>query len=65
MCSFILFVFRWFFEKLAASGVRCPFAGAVCYADDIVLLESCASALRILLKICSLYASTHGLSFNP
>ena len=46
-------------EKLAASGVGCHwgclFAGAVCYADDIVLLAPSASALR----------STHGLSFNP
>ena len=38
--------------------------GAVCYADDIVLLAPCPSALRILLNICSSYASTHGLRFN-
>ena len=56
-------------EKLAASGVGCHwsclFAGAVCYFVYIVLLAPCASALRTLLKICSSYASTHGLSFNP
>ena len=44
-------------QKLADSGVGCHwghlFAGAVCYADDIVLLAPCPSALRILLNICS------------
>ena len=55
-------------QKLADSGVGCHwghlFAGAMCYADDIVLLAPCPSALRILLDICSSYASTHGLRFN-
>ena len=55
-------------QKLADSGAGCHwghlFAGAVCYADDIVLLAPCPSALRILLNICSTYASTHGLRFN-
>ena len=36
----------------------------MCYADDIVLLTPCPSALRILLNICSTFADTHGLSFN-
>ena len=36
----------------------------MCYADDIVLLAPCPSALRILLNICSSFADTHGLSFN-
>ena len=44
-------------QKLADSGAGCHwghlFAGAVCYADDIVLLAPCPSALRILLNICS------------
>ena len=44
-------------QKLADSGVCChwghSFAGAVCYADDIVLLAPCPSALKILLNICS------------
>ena len=43
--------------ELSGSGVRCYwgslFAGAFCYADDIVLLAPCASALRTMLKICS------------
>ena len=55
-------------KKLSDSGVRCCwghlFAGAVCYADDIVLLTPCPSALRIFLNICSSFADTHGLSFN-
>ena len=55
-------------KKLSDSGVGCYwghlFAGAVCYADDIVLLAPCPSALRIFLNICSTFADTHGLSFN-
>ena len=55
-------------QKLADSGVGCHwgnlFAGAVCYADDIVLLAPCPSPLRIVLDICSSYADTHGLRFN-
>ena len=38
------------------------FAGAFCYADDIVLLAPC---LRVMLNIFCSYASTHGLKFNP
>ena len=56
-------------SELSDSGVGCYwghlFAGAVCYADDIVLLAPCPSALRTLLSICSGYASSHGLEFNP
>ena len=58
-------------EKLSdsgVSGVGCYwghlFAGTVCYADDIVLLATCPSALRIFLNICSSFADTHGVSFN-
>jgi hypothetical protein len=40
------------------------FAGVFCFADDIVLLAPCASALRKMLSICSSYASSHGLIFN-
>ena len=36
------------------------FVGAMCYADDIVLLAPCASALRILLSVCESYAVSHG-----
>ena len=56
-------------EELADSGCGCYwrnlFAGAFCYADDIVLLAPCASALRMMLNICCSYASHHGLKFNP
>ena len=56
-------------EELADCGCGCYwrnlFAGAFCYADDIVLLAPCASALRVMLNICCSYASTHGLKFNP
>ena len=55
-------------EMLEASGVGCYsgscFVGAVCYADDIVLLAPCASALTVLLDICDTFASSHGLAFN-
>jgi hypothetical protein len=54
--------------ELCGSGVGCYwgslFAGAFCYADDIVLLAPCASALRTMLDICSSYAVSHGLEFN-
>ena len=55
-------------EELADSGVGCfwgsLFVGAVAYADDVVLLAPCASALRCMLNICNTYASQHGLLFN-
>ena len=56
-------------EELARSGVGCHcgclFAGAICYADDIVLLAPCPSALRIMLQICDkYYAQNHGLSVS-
>ena len=56
-------------NELCASAVGCHwgslFAGALCYADDIVLLAPCPSALRIMLRVCDSYASSHGLMFNP
>ena len=42
----------------------CKFAGTFCYADDIVLLAPCASAMRYMLNICNTYACSHGLEFN-
>ena len=55
-------------EMLEASGVGgysggC-FVGAVCYADGIVLLAPCASALTVLLDICDTFSFSHGLVFN-
>ena len=40
------------------------FVGELAYADDVVLLAPCASALRCMLSICSTFASHHGLVFN-
>ena len=41
---------------LCDSGVGCywgcSFVGAFSYADDLVLLAPCASALRLMLQIC-------------
>ena len=55
-------------EELCVSGVGCHwrwmFTGAFCYADDLVLLAPCASALRTMLSICESYAQSHGLLFN-
>ena len=46
--------------ELSSSGVGCYwFAGSFCYADDIVLLAPCASALRCMLIICCRYAFQH------
>ena len=41
------------------------FVGALAYADDVVLLAPCASALRKLLSICESFAGSYGLCFNP
>ena len=42
-------------DELSFSGAGCYwrllFAGAFCYADDVVLLAPCASALRKMLSI--------------
>ena len=55
-------------DELRESSVGCywggHFAGAMCYADDIVLLPPSASALRRMLSICVSYAPSHGLVFN-
>ena len=34
------------------------------YADDVVLLAPCASALRTMLNICSSFVVSHKLEFN-
>ena len=53
-------------EELSLSGVGCywhwMFAGVFCYADDLVLLAPCASALRTMLSICLSYAHSHAWS---
>ena len=40
------------------------FVGAVCYADDIALINPSPSALRLMLRTCSEFASSHSLIFN-
>ena len=54
--------------QLKDSGVGCYwdglFVGALGYADDLILLAPCPSALRSMLKICKLFASAYGLEFS-
>ena len=54
--------------ELEKQGVGCfwkhHFAGAVCYADDVALIAPSASALRLMLRACTQFASTHSLIFN-
>ena len=55
-------------ERLSHSKIGCNFgavyAGALAYADDIVLLAPTASAMRSLLKICDEYANEYRVIFN-
>ena len=41
------------------------FVGAFSYADDVVLLAPCASAMRMMLLICCLFSVSHKLMLNP
>ena len=45
----------------SAHSSGCVVYGSNAFADDIVLLARCASALRKMLSICSSYAASHGL----
>ena len=53
---------------LSKLGVGCfwdsMFAGALCYADDLVLLAPSPSALRIMLRCCENFSLLRGLRFN-
>ena len=55
-------------DELSLSSVGCRwrwmFTGVFCFADDIVLLAPCTSALRHMLSLCSAYVTSHGLIFN-
>ena len=42
----------------------CFFVGALCYADDIVLLAPSPSALRILLSECECFSRDSELNFR-
>ena len=52
----------------ACLGVGCHldslFAGAVCYADDLVLLGPSPSTMRIMLNCCENFANIRGIKFN-
>jgi len=54
--------------RLSSSGVGCyvglDFAGALFYADDIVILAPTPTAMRQLLAICDSYASEFDIIFN-
>ena len=54
--------------ELEKQGIGCFwrhfFVGAVCYADDIALIAPSQSALRLMLRTCSEFASSHSLIFN-
>ena len=41
------------------------FSGALTYSDDVVLLSLSASGLRLMLRVCEYFASSHDLLFNP
>ena len=55
-------------KELECLGVGCFWdslsAGALCYADDLVLLAPSPSALRIMLCCCEKFAVSRGLRFN-
>ena len=52
---------------LSRAGVGCfigsDFVDALAYADDIVLLDPSATALRSMLAICDCYASEYSIFF--
>jgi len=55
-------------NRLSSSGFGCyvglDFAGALSYADDIVILAPTHTAMRQLLAICDSYASEFAIIFN-
>ena len=55
-------------RKLQASGMGCyvgnRFAGALCYADDIMLLTPTRKAMNSFLLICENYSREYELMFN-
>ena len=65
---FLLSIWTSFCYKLKHNAVGCywdhHFAGAFCYADDLILLAPSPSALRIMLHTCESFSASHGLKFN-
>lgn len=39
--------------------------GAVCYADDLMLLCPSIKGLRVMLEICQNFGDSYGMKFNP
>ena len=41
------------------------FAGALCYADDLMIVAPSADGLRKMLEVCKEFARSHHVHFNP
>ena len=56
-------------KQLEIDGTGCwrgpYFMGAICYADDIILLCPSVKGLRHMLDTCNNFAQGHGMKFNP
>ena len=50
--------------RLAVSWDHHFFVGALAYANDVVLLAPCPSALRKMLQTCQRFATSNGLCFK-
>ena len=68
LSSVLFTVYMDILNMLKDYGVGCywdgVFVGALGYADDIILLAPCPSALQLMLKMCESFASSYGLIFN-
>ncbi len=66
---FVILVFDVLLSEMQAQGLDCywdnHFAVALAYANDLVLLALCVSALRLMLRICEPFASASNLCYNP
>ena len=55
-------------NNLSKNGIGCHmgtnFCGALCYADDIILLSPNVQGLKDMLKECEMYACCHNIKFN-
>ena len=65
---FTIYVYN-LLEDLSMFGIGCywdsPFAGSVCYADDLVLLGPSPSALRNMLRCREDFTTNRSLRINP
>ena len=53
------------FNRLLEMSLEPHFAGALGYADDVVLLAPSPAALRMMLRCCEEFANKRSLQFNP